>query len=55
MGFEPMTLDTQIQAELARILAQDDLGIPLETQQRLLRRLPNDASMAQLFRRIRKA
>lgn len=53
-SFEPLSLDAQVQKELQRILSEEDLGIPLEAQERFLKRLPNDTSMAQLFRRMRK-
>jgi len=53
-SLEPRPLDEQVRDELKRIIAQEDLGIDPDAQIRLLKRLPNDASMAELFRRMRK-
>ena len=53
-SFEPNSLDKRVCEELKRIVAAEDLNIPVQTQERLLKRLPNDASMAQLFRHMRK-
>ena len=53
-AFEPVPLDQLVCEELKRIVAQADLGIPQATQERLLKRLPNDAVMAELFRRMRR-
>jgi hypothetical protein len=52
--YEPMRVDQQLLQEIQRIIAQADLGITADAQQRFLRRLPNDASMAELLRRMRR-
>jgi hypothetical protein len=53
-AFEPPPLDKQVLGEIQRIIAEADLGISPDAQARLLRRLPNDARMAELLRRMRK-
>lgn len=53
-SFEPTPLDVQLLQELERILQNPDLGIPPEVRERLLKRLPNDAAIAELFRRMRR-
>jgi hypothetical protein len=52
--YEPNPLDQQTRDEIKRVISQHDLGIPPETQEKFLKRLPNDATMAELFRRMRK-
>jgi hypothetical protein len=51
---EPTPFDQQVRDELRRVIAQNDLGIPTEVQERLMKRLPNDAAMAGLFKRMRR-
>lgn len=54
-ALEPVPLDQQVRSEIQRIVSQTDLGIPPDVQEKLLKRLPNDAHMAELFRRMRRA
>ena len=53
-SYEPKPLDELMRDEFKRIIATEELDIPPSTQASLLKRLPNDALMAELFRRMRK-
>ena len=53
-SYEPKPLDKCVREELTRMIAAEDLDIPPHIQDQLMKRLPNDASMAELFRRMNK-
>lgn len=53
-GFEPAPPNEQLLAQLARVVAADDLAIPPEVQKRLLNRLRNDVDFGSAVKRIQK-
>ena len=53
-AFEPVPLDKQLLKGIERILQNQDLGLPPEIQAKIVKRLPNDAELAQLLRQMRR-
>lgn len=53
-SYEPKPLDQLVRDEFKRIIATKELDISPSTQASLMKRLPNDALMAELFRRMRR-